>query len=194
MENILTLESTYLLDTISHFIKDGVKHVQEYEINCSDLDERFLTENIRDFSEYELMFKKLAEIEQNPCIYSFELQTNVSPDIIVEKITEFAKNSSKKIPAIKTNYPKDSNFLYVGKVNSCIWGRLITHLGFHTLKNGGNPISSSNHGLQLYFWAKSLSLKIKFKVIPFESDMTDLMEVLERKLAKELNPIIGKHI
>lgn len=140
------------------------------------------------------MFKKLVEIEKNPCIYSFELQTNVSSEIIVEKIIEFGQNSHKTIPAIKAHYPKDSNFLYVGKVNACIWGRLITHLGFHTLKNGGDPISSSNHGLQLYYWAKSLSLSVKFKVIAFEPEMTDLMEILERKLAKELNPIIGKHI
>lgn len=196
MESILIEKSKLLNVAITKFIADGAKSYHEYEINCSDLNERFITEDIRCSTEYEKMFLDLKEIESNPCIYYFEILSDIEPETIVKSIkniNDLTEKQRKIIPAIKSNYPRSSNVLYIGKVNSCFWGRLITHLGFHTHKNGGNtPAASGNHGLQLYLWAGDLSLRLK--VIEFEPEMKDLMPVLEKELARRLSPIIGKHL
>lgn len=165
----------------------GAKRIQSYVINCTDLDERYFTQDIRNAEKFQPMFNELQKI-QNPCVYCFEIQSDISAETIIDGINASGKN----IPAIKNEVSKDSKILYVGRSN-CVWGRLIAHLGFHTNKNSGNPIPSSIHGLYLFDWAKGLNLKLKFHVFEFEEDMKDLVEVLERKFADMLNPIIGKH-
>ena len=164
----------------------GAKSIFEYEINCVDLEEKYLHEDIRYSEKYKDLFEKLQKTEHNPCVYYFEIVSDITPDIIVEKINKTDRNK----PAIKDNYPKDSKILYVGKVKGCFWGRLIMHMGYHTQKSG---ILSYAHGLQLHHWAKELSLKLKVHVFEFEPDMADLMKVFENQFAKELRPIIGKH-
>lgn len=164
----------------------GAKSISEYEINCSDLEEKYIYENIRDSIKYKDLFDKLKKIENSPCVYYFEILSDIKPDTIVKKINTTDRNR----PAIKDNYPKNSNILYVGKVKSLFWGRLIMHLGYHTHKN---RTLSYAHGLQLYHWAKELSLKLRVYVFEFEPEMADLVNVLEFHFAKELNPIIGKH-
>ena len=66
-----------------------------------------------------------------------------------------------------------------------MFGRFIQHLGFHKAK--------STQGLQLFYWAKNLSLSLKLTMLEFEPDMINLMTVLENEVANELKPIIGKH-
>jgi hypothetical protein len=39
-----------------------------------------------------------------------------------------------------------------------------------------------------------MSLQLTYNVIEFEKEMIDLIEVFEKALARELNPIIGKHL
>jgi len=114
-------------------------------------------------------------------------------DISNEKIIEKFAACKKSKPARNNIVPQNSKILYVGKVESCIWGRLIMHLGFHTNKNQGNPQESNVHGLYLSDWTKGLELKLKFTILEFEKNMIDLMEVMEKSLAKKLQPIIGKH-
>ncbi|MDD2412712.1 MAG: hypothetical protein PHR79_07330 [Bacteroidales bacterium] len=170
----------------SNVSKVGAKSISEYEINCDDLEEKYLKEDIRHSVKYKDLFDKLQKIEHSPCVYYFEILSDITPDIVVDKINSTDRNT----PAIKGNYPKNSNILYVGKVKSLFWGRLIMHLGYHTQKNGN---LSYSHGLQIYHWAKELSLKLKVYVFEFEPEMADLMSALEFLFAKELNPIIGKH-
>jgi len=166
----------------------GATSIQSYDIDCADLEEKYYTQDIRDAEKFNSIFERLQKT-LNPCVYYFEIQSDISAETIVEKIS----TCNKKIPAIKNEIQKVSRILYVGKSN-CIWGRLITHFGFHTNKNDGNPIPADVHGLYLFNWATPLNLKLKFHVFEFESSMHDLIKVIENAFAEKLKPIIGKHI
>lgn len=158
------------------------------EIDCSKLDEKFITQDIRDSAEFKELFKSLEAVEEKPCVYFFEIVSETTVESIIDNLKNFKGEGT--VPAIKSNYPKESNILYVGKVKKLIWGRLIAHMGFHTTKN--NPgYQSKAHGLQLRHWAKNI--KLRFYVYVFNPVVSDYMEIIERKFAKELNPIIGKH-
>ncbi|WP_317900063.1 Arm DNA-binding domain-containing protein [Aurantibacillus circumpalustris] len=99
--------------------------------------------------------------------------------------TDYIKSpNSKAVPAIKKNF-SSSKILYVGKVKRHVWGRLIQHLGFYKVKR--------TQGLQLFYWATPLSIKLKFVVMEFEPEMAALMGILENELAEILKPILGKH-
>jgi hypothetical protein len=165
--------------------------IREFQIDSSDLDEKYLNQDIRDAEKFKEMFAYLSKIDNKPCLYYFEIQSDINSQTVFNQFKEFAKTSEKVMPATYKNYPKDSKVLYVGKVNSHIVGRLTTHLGFLTREKNGERVPLNSHGLQLYRWAKDL--KIKFTVLQFDDDMRDLMEVMEKSLAKELKPIIGKH-
>ena len=88
-------------------------------------------------------------------------------------------------PAIKTTIDYDSRTLYVGKVKGSFWGRLIQHLGFFKV--------NATQGLQLYYWAKDLSLKLRVNIYVFDNNMADIMPIVEYAFAKRLKPLVGKH-
>ncbi|MGJ7030223.1 hypothetical protein [Niabella hirudinis] len=178
---------------LTDYLVSGPRSIHEFKIDCTKLDERFLSEDIRHSLEFKEIFQQLEKIQDNPCLYVFEIESEISTKKIIESLKNFGNQTEKVIPKLKTKIPEHSKTLYVGKVNSLVWGRLITHLGFHTHKNKGNPKASINHGLQLHFWAKDLLLQIKYTVIEFEHNMKDVLPVLEKQLAFKLNPIIGKH-
>jgi hypothetical protein len=75
--------------------------------------------------------------------------------------------------------------LYVGKVKKVLWGRVIQHLGFSK--------TAGTQGLQLYHWARGLSLELKLTVLEFEANMADLLPLVEKAVAKQLKPLLGKH-
>jgi hypothetical protein len=193
MEDIIKSEVNKLNTALTNYLKSGPKSIQEFKIDCSKLDERFFNEDIRHSLEFKEMFQELEKTQNNPCLYVFEIESEILTKDIIENLINFGNQTEKVIPKLKTKIPENSKTLYVGKANNLVWGRLITHLGFHTHKNNGNPRASINHGLQLFFWAKQLSLQLKYTVIEFENDMKEVLPVLEKQLAFELNPIIGKH-
>ena len=193
MEEILKSEAKVLNTALTNYLTSGPKSIQKFTIDCLKLDERFFREDIRHSIEFKEMFQQLEKTKDNPCLYVFEIESEISTNIIIENLKNFGNQTEKVIPKLKTKIPENSKTLYVGKANSLVWGRLITHLGFHTHKNKGNPRASINHGLQLHFWAKELSLQLKYTVIEFENDMKDVLPILEKQLASKLNPIIGKH-
>lgn len=162
---------------------NGIKNFKTFDISCSDLEDYNLTD-IRKEPKFESLFSDLAKFK-GPCLYFFEIKSHQSKDEIIQKITNYSlSENSKKTPAIKSKI-EESKILYVGKVKKLVFGRLIQHLGFFKTK--------ATQGLQLYYWAKELNLDLNFTVIEFESDMENLMEILENKMAKELKPILGKH-
>lgn len=166
------------------------KNISHYEIDCSQLDNIFIHQDIRQSEHFKKTFCELEKIEKNPCVYYFEIISDISSQTIVNSLVNSDGGGTK--PAIKKKYPLESNILYVGKVKSVVWGRLIAHMGFHTHKI--NPgIQSVAHGLQLRNWAKELNIHLRFHVHTFEPEFAEYMDLIERKLAKELNPIIGKH-
>lgn len=86
---------------------------------------------------------------------------------------------------MKKNINLNSKTLYVGKVKGSFWGRLITHLGFYKV--------NATQGLQLYYWAKHLSLDLKVHIMEFDNNMADTMPIIEYAFAKQLKPLAGRH-
>lgn len=166
------------------------KNISHYEIDCSQLDNKYIHQDIRQSEHFKKIFYELEKIEKKPCVYYFEIISDISSLTIVNSLINSDGEGTK--PAIKKKYPQESNILYVGKVKSAVWGRLISHMGFHTNKTKPG-IQSIAHGLQLRNWAKELNIHLNFHVHSFEPEMAEYMNIIERKLAKELNPIIGKH-
>lgn len=193
MKELLRIEAQELNNALIDYLACGPKSINEFKIDCSKLSVDYLTEDIRYSKEFKDVFEKLEGMKDNPCLYIFEIESEISTDSILESIKSFAEGAEKRIPAIKSKVPENSKTLYVGKSNNHTWGRLITHMGFHTNKNKGNPVASVNHGLQLACWARNISLKLKYTVIEFEPGMKNLLPVLEKRIAHKLQPIIGRH-
>lgn len=169
--------------SLQYVAENGIKNYKEFDIKCSELED-FNHMDIRDSENYKNLFDDLKSID-GPVVYYFEIMSdNISTDI-VNRIRQYsASENSKAIPAIKSKIP-ESKILYVGKVKKGFWGRLIQHLGFYKV-NG-------TQGLQLYYWAKELDLDIKVRIFEFEPQMAEFMSIIENGLARELNPMLGKH-
>lgn len=126
-------------------------------------------------------------VNEFPCIYVFELIDETDCKRVIEALQKVkSRNIGRTLPPFKTKIP-DSKYLYVGKVEKEIGGRLVTHLGYYQ--------TNGNHGLQLAFWAREMkpALHITVSIYRFAKEMTPYISSFEKILAKELNPIIGKH-
>ena len=74
--------------------------------------------------------------------------------------------------------------MYVDKVEIGFWGRLVTHLDYNQ--------SPKTAGMQLFHWYKpELYGDIKLNYIVFDDDIKHL--ILEKQLAKDLKPLVGKY-
>lgn len=183
LNNIIKEIAKHAAKPLHDVSENGVKTIYEFEIECSFLDD-YNNRDIRKSDSFKNLFVDLKKIE-GPVLYYWEVTSNHTSAEIVERIKKYANSeNSKAIPAIKKNYPISKN-LYVGKVKKHIWGRFVQHLGFYKVQR--------TQGLQLFYWAKELCLGLKVTVLEFEPDMINLMDVLEREMAKELKPILGKH-
>lgn len=183
MEEFIKEISENVINAFQFIVENGVKNKKVYTINTKELKDYNL-EDITKSQDFKEMFNELKDLT-GPCLYFIEVISDISPIDIVEKIKNYSKTeNSKSIPAIKNTIP-NSKILYVGKVKRHFWGRLIQHLGFFKVNR--------TQGLQMFYWSKELNLKLKLEVYEFETDMINLMGVLENELALHLNPIIGKH-
>jgi hypothetical protein len=163
--------------------RNGIKTINKFPLECFLLDD-YNAIDIRESDKFKKLFIDLKKIT-GPVLYYWEVTSNHSSSEIVNKIKEYGlTENSKSIPAIKSKY-HDTRILYVGKVKKHIWGRFVQHLGFYKVRG--------TQGLQLYYWAKQLSLNLTITVLEFEPEMINLMDVLEKEMAKELMPILGKH-
>lgn len=170
------------------------KHILIPEFDCSILsdhntDGKNLPEHIkREFFSHLHQFDETeGNINNFPCIYVFELTNDSDKSRVIEAFqTQRKQENDRTLPALKTKIP-DSNYIYVGKVQSEVGGRLVTHLGYYQ--------SKGNHGLQLAYWVRKLtpSLKINVHVFRFDVEFTPYISAFEVIMAKQLNPMIGKH-
>jgi hypothetical protein len=161
----------------------GATKISEFDIECGSLED-YNNCDIRKSPWFETLFIELQKF-QGPCLYFFTITSKQSATQIVERIRAYSSTeNSKSIPAIKKQFSQ-SNILYVGKVKRDFYGRVIQHLGYYKV--------NQTQGLQLFYWAQDLNLCIKLTVLEFDTEMMNLMEVLENGLAKELKPILGKH-
>lgn len=160
------------------------KNVESFEFR---LDSRyfktdFITHDITQDIYFKEMFDKLKEYNDYPALYFFQINQELDKTEILNLMN---RDATLKIPAIN-NYKENKGFLYVGKVTSCAWGRLIQHLGYHKQRK--------SHGVQVGLWEKtSKELELSFTVIFFEKESRDYIILLEKMLSKHLEPIIGKH-
>lgn len=161
----------------------GAKQIKTFEIDCNLLED-YNNVDIRNSEKFKELFSDIKTIT-GPALYYFEITSHHSSNDVVENIYKYSKlEKSKKTPAVKKKIPA-SMCLYVGKTKKHMWGRLIQHFGFYRV--------NSTQGLQLYYWAKDISLKLRLTVIEFEPAMSNLLVILENDLAYKLNPILGKH-
>lgn len=185
-----TLDSSTIIDL-------GIK---PFEFNTSELpDSKESFDVIQQNSVYKEIHELLLNEKETPFIYWFEFDNKEQRGKILEALKEYEanikeerhRNTPKKdlkyfaTPAVKLK-TEESNILYVGKVNRDLIGRLQPHFGFYTK-------SPNTSGLQLRYWANGLNLILKLYYIALPKELVDFTGLLERKLAKDLKPIIGKH-
>jgi len=161
--------------------------IKTFEIDCSQLKE-FLKEDIRYSEEYKELFEKLMPIKA-PCLYWYRIISSNSSDEIINSFKEYKNHieRDRNVPALSSEKGIDmeSRILYVGKFKNGIYGRVIQHLGCFS--------SPQTQGLQLYYWAKKIGLKLELNVLEFDSEMADILPIVEFAVAKKLHPLIGKH-
>lgn len=142
----------------------------------------------------ETVFSKLHEYDKSeiklnlcPAVYAFELKDEQDRKRVLTEFKKAKANiSNRTLPALKST-PPESKYLYVGKVEKEVGGRIVTHFGYYQ--------NQSNHGLQLAYWAKNLQpkLDLNLHVFRFKQNFKPYIGAMEVIMAKELKPIIGKH-
>jgi len=180
--NYLSEASTALSEQVSN-----LHDIKTFEIDCSQLKE-FLKEDIRYSEEFKELFEKLIPIKA-PCLYWYRVLSENTSTEIINSFKMYRNNTERdrNVPALNSDNSIDhkSRVLYVGKVKSGIYGRVIQHLGCH--------ITARTQGLQLYYWAQEIGLKLELNVLEFDNKMADILPIVEFSVAKELHPLIGKH-
>ena len=161
--------------------KTGVKAVHHFHFNIGGMRE-YLSEDIRKSEEYRSEFERLAAV-RGPVVYVFEICPPSSPSAVLAAARAYA--GPRAVPAHRSNIDDASPVLYVGKVKKALWGRVIQHLGFSR--------TAATQGLQLYHWTRGMELELQLTAFEFEDDMGDLLPLVERALAKQLSPLLGKH-
>ncbi len=187
IENFIRDKSKTISEDFFQISQNGFKKKFSFEIDVKKLDSKYSDKvDITKGGDFSAIFQEMIEYEKFPALYFFEINELIEKEEIVNLIKKVNEELQLNIPA-QNHTSKNEGILYVGKVKSCAWGRLIQHLGYH--KN------RKSHGLQLDFWAKKVKteLKLKYTVMFFEENIADDINILERILAKKLNPIIGKH-
>lgn len=174
-------------NTIQHLeqvIHDGVKNEISFEINCAEIDD-FNSIDIRQSDKFKPVYDQLKNAS-GPSLYWFEITSDSDSKDVIEALRKYKTSaSSKATPALKNQINYASKMLYVGKVKKEFAGRLTQHMGFYKEKR--------TQGLQLFHWAKDLSLNLRIHVIEFDNNMSEIMPIIENAFAKRLQPLIGKH-
>lgn len=192
---------------INNSIKDLINDI----INSSpDYEEVFNTKNLPNHHNYDkskapnvipemrYFFQGLDNIKHNS-LYYFELKDIKTAHKLKGKLDNYRKSIDKSsdeyrvVPTTNRYDNGQSKVFYLGVRQGApnksglthIAGRINQHLGYY--KNG------STQGLQLYHYAKGLDFEITLKVYEFQNLNSDYLNVIEKKMAKKLNPLCGRH-
>lgn len=160
-------------------------------------DEKYCNQiNITKSDEHSTLFNNLKMIK-NPVLYWFDFEYTEERNNKINTKYRYYRNKIKKdytnplyrnIAAHKATHNPQSKTLYVGKVETGFWTRIETHLGYRSNKGTA--------GLQLHYWYYpdiSIFGNLTLNYIVFEPNMKHLISILEKKLALDLEPLIGKH-
>lgn len=164
-----------------HLAEIGIVKEMSFDIDSKDFDDKYRDHDIRDAEPFKQMFAQLAEVDELPCLYRWEITSPYNADAIKEAVSKLPKYTPR---ILKKAIAKD-NTLYVGKVQSHIVGRVIQHLGYH--------LNQASHGLQLNDWARSMNLTFKLHIIVLPYDVVPVEEIFETELARKYEPLIGIH-
>ena len=170
---------------LAHVAEFGVKEVRTFIFDIDRLPE-FPSEGIRNHAAHQTVFNQIAAIK-GPVVYVFEINSAHSSETVRAAARSY--DGPRTIPAFRNESKIDytSRVLYVGKVKvkSGFLARVIQHLGFWS--------AEKTQGMQLCHYARGLNLKLALTVLEFETDMADLLPLLEKAVASQLKPLLGKH-
>jgi len=182
-ENFIEQFCSNAASVFANVSKEGINPAWSIDIDC-DILEDYTGTNIEKADQYKNWFAELKKIS-GPVLYWFQIKSDIDSAAIVDAFNVYKDDPSRKnIPALRNRPYMSSRVLYVGKVEKGIGGRLIQHLGYKGRKT---------QGLQLFHWTKGLGLKLELVVLSFPKEMTLFMSIVERAVATELKPLIGKH-
>lgn len=183
VSSLLSTYATGLRDSINQLTATSFDNIHTYELDCTLLND-FGIKPIQ----CEKTLKFIKDIEEHnhlPAVYWFEITSGHDSKEIYNSVVELKKTSHRNMPAFKKHLKNYSSVLYVGKVKNNLAGRMLLHLGYN--------ITASVQGLQLCHWPNKDGLKLKLNVIYLPQDLDMIAGVFEVQIAKELNPILGKH-
>ena len=189
---------------ILEYITESIEILQQAQLKIKSsegkksiiLDEKYFHEkfmNEINISEDIDEFRTLKDIKK-PVLYWFELASSDNNTALREEfingyrepIKKGVKTPYRNTSSYKNTYNPKSTTLYVGKVEIGFWGRIVTHLGYSQ--------SPKTAGMQLFHWYKpEVFGALKLNYIVFEENMKHLIVILEKQLAKELEPLIGRY-
>lgn len=170
-------------------------NTRKIEINSSYFSKEYCKiRNITTCDEHKEVFAALKAIK-SPVLYWFEFESKEGLTLSIrEKFLEYKNmvRGNYKHPryrntsSFKKNFNHNSQTLYVGKVETYFWGRIVTHLGYAN--------TEKTAGMQLYQWFKTEKLgNLTLKYIVFENEMKYLVPALEKEMSQKLEPIIGRY-
>jgi hypothetical protein len=148
--------------------------------------------------EMRTFFEKL-ELIKHHSLYYFELKDVDSAQRVKALLDGHRKPKKKQkagyrvVLATNTYDNTNSTILYLGVRRGApnksglthLAGRINQHLGYY--KNG------STQGLQLHHYARGLDFEITLKVYEFQKLDSNYLNVIEKMMAKKLNPLCGRH-
>ncbi len=165
-----------------HLAEIGIVKEMSFEIDSKDFEDKYRDlEDARYATPFKMMFEQLAEVDELPCLYRWEITSPYDAEQIKQTVTQLPKYT----PRVLKKAVARENTLYVGKVQQHIVGRVIQHLGYH--------LNQASHGLQLNDWAKAMNLQLRLHIIVLPYDVIPVQEIFETELARKYEPLIGIH-
>ena len=172
---------------LAHVAEFGAKKVHTTPFDIDHLPE-FIGEGLRVHAAHKTVLDGIEAIK-GPVVYVFEIVSVHSSESVRAAAQEYSNRRLRAMPAFQKESKVDytSRVLYVGKVKmkSGFLGRVFQHLSFSDTKR--------TQGMQLCHYARGLDLKLELTVFEFETDMADLLPILEKAVASQLKSLLGKH-
>jgi hypothetical protein len=178
------INSTDSLKALANSItQETFKNRYSFTIDCEHLPNISEVESYFSEPAFDTFFKAIRKINE-PTIYWFTIHSHHDSKQIYDRVSTAKKTVKRKFPA-QMEYSGTSKVLYVGKVNSDLFSRMITHFGYDERPD--------RQGLQLYYWARKMGVKLKLNCVVLKKELKDFIYFYEAQLSQELKPLIGKY-
>ncbi len=180
----------YLNDYITATVKglervkaNGTKDEWHFEIDCGAIED-FHNREIKYDDKYAPIYERLKSVH-GPVLYWMQIMSDVSTEEITKTLLQYKNGKdARSTPSLKKHINFNTGMLYAELTTEPLWVRLVQHLGFYE--------SSAVQGLQLFYWATELKLKLRVTVLEFNGDMGDVLPLIEDAFARKLQPLLGK--